>query len=447
MQRAANEIKEPRSIKIISFYIIRKMLNILCLAYQLSPHRGSEYSVSWNYLKEMSKEHRITVLYGANGKDMGDFDPVEEYQSLLPNVVFIPVKPPFLANAFNALNRKGILIYTFYFAYRLWHKEAFKIASCLLKSGKNFHLIHYLNPIGYREPGFLWKLDLPYMWGPIGGLADPAPILFLGMSWKKRIKMKLKELVNRFQKKHSRRIRRAVLRADALLVATTQNAKEVERLFHRDCNWLPENGIFSKDISSNLKKSFDGNLRLIWVGSIDGRKNLELLLEALSTLDERDRSLRLDVIGDGPLKDAMQARARELALEDLVRWHGQLSRQETLQRFQSAHCHIITSLGEGNPTTLWEAMASGTPTISLDHCGMHDVICENCGIKIPLGAKKAMIGDLANAIRKLDNDRNLLRKLSAGCFKCAERFSWENRHQFFNRCYGNAIDHYNRMHS
>ena len=52
---------------------------------------------------------------------------------------------------------------------------------------ENFDLIHNLNPIGYREPGYLWKLNLPYIWGPIGGIPNRPSQLFTDLSLKNRI--------------------------------------------------------------------------------------------------------------------------------------------------------------------------------------------------------------------------------------------------------------------
>ena len=55
------------------------MKNILVLAYQLSPTKGSEYSLAWNYVTRMSKYNRLTVLYGVSGTRLGDCDEMEEF--------------------------------------------------------------------------------------------------------------------------------------------------------------------------------------------------------------------------------------------------------------------------------------------------------------------------------------------------------------------------------
>ena len=87
-------------------------MRILVHAYQLSPYKGSEYSVAWNYIMEMGKEHSITVLYGANGNNMGDFDPVSEYQKLIGarDITFVPIPCGFFANLLNQLNKCGFFI-------------------------------------------------------------------------------------------------------------------------------------------------------------------------------------------------------------------------------------------------------------------------------------------------------------------------------------------------
>ena len=56
------------------------MKKILVLAYCVSPTRGSEYAVAWNYITRMSKYHKLTVLYGISGEQMGDITELEEFK-------------------------------------------------------------------------------------------------------------------------------------------------------------------------------------------------------------------------------------------------------------------------------------------------------------------------------------------------------------------------------
>lgn len=101
-----------------------KMKTVLILAYQLSPSRGSEYSVGWNFVAEISKCHRVIVLYGASGDHMDETSEVEEYaaKNVTPNIEFVAVRAGVVANAINRLNKAGLHPF-FYFAFQIWQKR------------------------------------------------------------------------------------------------------------------------------------------------------------------------------------------------------------------------------------------------------------------------------------------------------------------------------------
>lgn len=88
-------------------------MNILVLAYQLSPTKGSEYSVAWNYVQRMSKYHHLTVIYGVSGTHLGDCSEMKNYikeKGGIHNVVFIDVQPNKWVNLLNWCNRHNFLI-------------------------------------------------------------------------------------------------------------------------------------------------------------------------------------------------------------------------------------------------------------------------------------------------------------------------------------------------
>ena len=103
------------------------MKDILILAYQISPTKGSEYSVAWNYVTRMSKYNRLTVIYGVSGGHLGDCGEMKEYlkRNYFPNVKFICVSPNQKTNILNWCNRHNFFNYTFYWAYRSWQKQVY----------------------------------------------------------------------------------------------------------------------------------------------------------------------------------------------------------------------------------------------------------------------------------------------------------------------------------
>ena len=418
--------------------------NILVVAYALSPTRGSEYSAAWNYVNEMSKNNTLVVLYGVSGEQMGDVNEMELWLTAnkITNVSFLPILPDSLTLKLNYLNIKGIFSYSFYFAFRNWHRQVFKVAQELIKTEK-FDLVHNFNPTGYREPGYLWRLNIPYLWGPIGGAQNRPSQLFTMLTLSNKILFTLRNWINSFQFNTSLRLRNAVSSTDLLLCSTIENKILFENKFKKVITYIPENAI-TKSMSVTTERIIDLKsvdvCNIIWIGSIDLRKSLNLLIEALALIELKN--WHLHVIGNGPLKQSMQDLALKNKIESNITWHGQIPRIDVLNLLQLGHLHVITSLGEGTPTTIWETMANGIPTITLNHCGMKDVICEKCGVKINIETVEQVKSDLASAITDLIQNPAKINNLSAGVLECAKFHTWGKRGQIFNEYYELAIENW-----
>lgn len=412
------------------------MKNILVLSYAISPSRGSEYSVAWNYVTHMSKYHRLTVVYGASGNHMGDVEEMEEYthSHAMSNVRFIAVRPDKLARILNWPNRHGFLVYSFYYAYQRWHWQAYKQVLELLKTD-HFDLIHYVGMIGYREPGYLWKLGLPYVWGPVSGANNAPCQLMKRMPVMGRIKLTFRNIANSIQFHIKQRLRKALKATDILLIATSENQCKFKEVHHKDSICIPENCITGNIILDERKFINPQKYHIIIIGRLDANKAVGIFLEALTQVQHYNL-LHVDVVGDGPLRSVLQQYAIRHKLNEAITWHGQLPRAEAVKIFNSAHLHVITSVSEGNPTTIWEAMSYGVPTMSFDHCGMHDTICDKCGIRIPISKRyEDCVTTLARNIDALIEHPERFYQLALGTINCAHRYTWERREKFLNNLY------------
>lgn len=415
---------------------------ILVIAYAVSPTRGSEYSVAWNYINEMSKDNDLTVFYGASGNHMGDFDEMESWllNNSISNVKFLPIKPNEFTLTLNYLNRKRVLPYVFYLAYNFWHRQVYEVAKKLIKN-EQFDLIHFLNPIGYREPGYLWKLNLPYVWGPIGGIPNRPKNLFKDLTLKNKTLFTVRNWVNSIQFKYNIRLKKALHSTDLLLTATTENKEIIQKVYNIKSIYLPENAISENRFNLNFINLSEGEIcNITWIGLIDSRKSLNFLIEALGKV--KIKNWHLHVIGEGPLKESMQLLAKNMLISDKITWHGHIQRSQVFEILNITHLHIVTSLGEGNPTTIWEAMGRGVPTISLNHCGMKDVICERCGVKINIETVQQIKEDLTYSISDLIKNPIKINNLSVGVFECSKLHTWSNRRILFNGYYELAIENW-----
>ena len=108
--------------------------------------------------------------------------------------------------------------------------------------------------------------------------------------------------------------------------------------------------------------------------------------------------------------------------------------------FNRAHLHVITSVSEGNPTTIWEAMSYGVPTMSFDHCGMHDTICDKCGIRIPIAKRyDDCVSSIAHNIDVLLEYPERFYQLAKGTIECAKKYTWAKREIILNQLYDNLL--------
>jgi glycosyltransferase involved in cell wall biosynthesis len=411
---------------------------IIVLAYAVSPTRGSEYSIAWNYIVEMAKDNSLVVLYGASGSHLGDVKEIETWlmSNSVPNVRFVSVLPNKLTSMLNYFNLKGILPYTFYFAFRSWHRQVFDVAK-ILKENEDFDLVHYVVPSGFREPGYLWKLDLPYIWGPFAGIANRPKQLFNSLPFKTRIFFIIRNWANSVQFNYNHRLEKALKATDLLLTGTSETKELIEKRYKISSICIPEHAIVADGIGDFKYKEGD-IFNILWIATIDARKSLNFLIEALGKI--KTDNWQLHVLGDGPRKPAMKQLAEKMGISQKISWYGHIPRSEVFALLKSAHLHVITSLGEGTTTVLFEAMANGIPTITLNHCGMKDVVCEKCGVKIDLLTVDQVIDDISKAISGLIRNPEQINRLSAGVRECAKSYTWENRRKLFNGYYDLAIE-------
>lgn len=239
------------------------MKTILLVTYDISPYRGSEASVGWNYVSNMQHTNRLIVLYGKGQTE------IESYlrTNTMPHVRFQNI-------AYTEIDGHGLINDIKYnLNYRKWHKRVTDAATKILAE-EPVDVIHYLNPIGFKEPGFLWQLPRPYVWGPIQGVENRPTALFRALSAKGKINAIIRRIVHNAMFVLSPRVRLAIKRSDYIFAATPNTKKNLWKYYHKESLYMPENGIMSMIARSPIIKTDRDPLRLIWVGDIGERKAL-----------------------------------------------------------------------------------------------------------------------------------------------------------------------------
>ena len=128
---------------------------------------------------------------------------------------------------------------------------------------------------------------------------------------------------------------------------------------------------------------------LLFVGRLAEVKDLPTMLRAFALAVKSEPRLRLWIVGDGAVRARLQGLAEEFGLGDRVRFWGQ--RLDTAAFFRGADAFVMSSVSEGLPMSLLQAMSIGLPAIVTDVGGMAEVLAlSGGGIRVPVGDAEAM---------------------------------------------------------
>jgi len=160
-----------------------------------------------------------------------------------------------------------------------------------------------------------------------------------------------------------------------------------------------EIGHYGISANGNADPYAGSDPRLVCVGRLIPIKGHLVLLRALAQARARVPSVSLDVAGRGPLAPALKAYARELGIEDAVRFLGFVSPVEAA--FRDAAIVVVPSLGEGFGMVALEAMERSRPVIASSVGGLPEIVADReTGLVVPPADADA----LADAIVALASD-------------------------------------------
>jgi glycosyltransferase involved in cell wall biosynthesis len=161
--------------------------------------------------------------------------------------------------------------------------------------------------------------------------------------------------------------------------------------------------------------------RLLCVGRLIPIKGHIVLLRAFAEARRQVPALRLDIAGRGPLEPALRALARELEVDDAVRFLGYVA---PVQRaIENAAIVVVPSMGEGFGMVALEAMERARPVIAAEIGGLGELVEEGVtGLLVPPGEADP----LAEALVRLGADLELAAEMGeAGRRRALEHFLQE----------------------
>ena len=392
-------------------------MRILLSAYSCEPNCGSERGNGWNWALHLAElGHEIWVLTLVNGQEAIERALASEP---MPNAHFIYVDAP----AWVKRHIKGQI--GFFSHYIGWQQQAYNRA-LRLDQEYDFELVHHVTLGSLTAGSWLWRLNKPFIFGPVGGgqVAPPAFKKYFVDRWRGE---SIRSFINQRLIGLNPITRQTVSRADLVLVTNRETSELAHRLGASRVEFLLDTALPQDYFPQKPPdRPISPALRLLWVAGLHARKGLPLALESLSKVNPL-LPFKMTVLGGGPLSHYVPNWIKEFGLEDQVEYRGQVSWREVKHEYLNSDAFLFTSLRDSSGAQLLEAMAHALPVIILNHQGARDFVPDGAGIKVPVTNPTETVNALAQAIEYLFKNPKERSEMGRIGYDFAKMQTWKHK--------------------
>ncbi|MDP4299903.1 glycosyltransferase [Leptothrix discophora] len=139
---------------------------------------------------------------------------------------------------------------------------------------------------------------------------------------------------------------------------------------------------------------------IVYVGRFVEAKGMRELVDAFTTLAQRDPRVCLALVGDGTMKAQLMDLVRATGLTDRVHLPGGLPPEQVAEWINAADTLTLPSWSEGYPNVVVEAVACGRPVVGTDVGGMREILDAHNGVLIPARDTAALTEALAGVLAR-----------------------------------------------
>jgi glycosyltransferase involved in cell wall biosynthesis len=292
-------------------------------------------------------------------------------------------------------------------------------------------VLHQPAPVAPSYPSMFFDLRRPLIVGPMNGGMDFPPAFRSAESLASRIFVGLARSFTSM----ANRLLPGKRNAAVLLVANQRTAAALPAGCRGRVVELVENGV---DLAiwnaGNSSRPKDAN-RFVFMGRLVDWKALPIVFEAMT----RVPAARLDVIGDGAMREAWKGEAHRLGIANRVHFSGWQSQQECACALARASALVLPSLYECGGAVVLEAMAMSLPVIATNWGGPADYLDADTGFLIAPTGRDTMIAGFADAMQRLIDDPELASRMgTAAREKVLAQFTWQSKIDRILEIYGSV---------
>jgi glycosyltransferase involved in cell wall biosynthesis len=228
--------------------------------------------------------------------------------------------------------------------------------------------------------------------------------------------------------------------ADRVITVSRAFARQLARIAPQDRITIVHNSINIDRVAAISRRDADAlRVRLgideservvLAVGRLSHEKGHADLIAAFEIIVKTHPQTKMVIIGDGPERERLEARARSSGLSDRIIFTGQVSDASVYYRVADALA--LPSHSEGSPNVLLEAMSAGLPVVATRVGGVPEIV-EDEESALLVAARDSQ--SMARAVIRLLDDRDLPQRLTAAAREKVKNYSPESRLQTLMEIY------------
>lgn len=394
---------------------------ILLSAYACEPARGSEPGVGWNWALALARQgHDVWVITRANNRAPIELGLGRVEAPALRRLHFEYFDLPRWGRWWKGMPL-GTQLY-----YALWQRSVASLALRLHRQ-VGFDLVQHITFGVWRHPSMLYRLGIPFIFGPVGGGETPPWRLERSFPFPTRVRSQLRRSMNALSLCNPW-LRTCLKRATLVVSKTPETAAWIERAGRPPALEL-EIGVDASEIGPGPAESArpTPTLKCIFAGRLIAEKGVHLAIQACATARQQGADVVLTIVGKGPMRGRLIELTRSLGIEPHVRFVEWLPRAELFEQYRRHDLLLFPSLQDSSGNVVLEAQAHGLTVVCLDLGGPAMLVDASCGVVVATKERSSnQVADaIAMALAILQSDANRLSALRRAALARATASSWD----------------------
>jgi glycosyltransferase involved in cell wall biosynthesis len=301
-------------------------------------------------------------------------------------------------------------------------------------------LVHQPIPVSPRFLSLLSNLGAPVVIGPMNGGMDYPPAFRNAESGFSRAAVALGRRLSGL----ANSLFAGKKEAAVLLVANERTRQALPFAPCGEVIELVENGVDLTTWSAMRESNSARPPRFVFIGRLVDWKAVDLALEALALVPDAE----LEIIGNGPMREAWEQLAAKLGLSHRVHFSGFQPQSECAVRLRTVTALLLPSLYECGGAVVLEAMAAGLPVIATNWGGPADYLDASCGLLVGPTSRSAIVHGFASAMQRLIDQPDFARQMGMnGRQRVEQFFDWEKKIDRILNIYEQALQRFYREQS